>query len=349
VVCSAAAGLPKDELCNGKDDDCDGETDEGFGLGQACSASVAGCPFDGVWACADDGSGEAECASDTPPCDDGDPCTVDQCDDSGACSHDAAPACCTVDGDCSAGLTCAGGVCEPVQCAPCETDADCEAPGAVCVSFPGGQRCALACAAAPCPPGFTCEALLEEPTTKLCLPDSGACACLPASGLACSGDLWVQIDGCGGPEQIVAVCANGCASEAGCCPDGTAPDGAACAPMSEPAEDASGSDDTAGGDATAGEDSGEPDASGVDTGEGQPSGDTADAPDTSGRTDTKTPDTGDAAGAGAGSAGGGVPPKDDGCRSASGLAGPFLWVFLAGLALAASVRRRRVAHPRDVV
>jgi len=35
-VCWSAAA-PAAEACNGKDDDCDGETDEGFGLGEACT------------------------------------------------------------------------------------------------------------------------------------------------------------------------------------------------------------------------------------------------------------------------------------------------------------------------
>ena len=45
TVCSTSVGgsdpqVGTDELCNGKDDDCDGEVDEGFGLGAACGLGV---------------------------------------------------------------------------------------------------------------------------------------------------------------------------------------------------------------------------------------------------------------------------------------------------------------------
>ncbi|MEZ4464366.1 MAG: MopE-related protein [bacterium] len=55
VVCSAGAGAPLEESCDGLDNDCDGQTDEGLGLGNACNgATEAGCGL-GVLECADDG------------------------------------------------------------------------------------------------------------------------------------------------------------------------------------------------------------------------------------------------------------------------------------------------------
>ncbi len=50
------------ELCNGADDDCDGDTDEGFPLGQACAPQGGDC--DAVYVCSDDGQG-VECAPDS--------------------------------------------------------------------------------------------------------------------------------------------------------------------------------------------------------------------------------------------------------------------------------------------
>ena len=56
VVCSVAAGIPSPELCGNRvDDDCDGETDEGYEVGTACSAGEGECRRNGVTVCARDG------------------------------------------------------------------------------------------------------------------------------------------------------------------------------------------------------------------------------------------------------------------------------------------------------
>ena len=48
--------MGSDEACNGGDDDCDGQIDEGFpGLGTACSLGEGRCAQDGVLVCTDDG------------------------------------------------------------------------------------------------------------------------------------------------------------------------------------------------------------------------------------------------------------------------------------------------------
>ncbi len=51
VVCGAAAGMPTAERCDGQDNDCDGETDEGFDLGAACTVGVGACTASGVTVC----------------------------------------------------------------------------------------------------------------------------------------------------------------------------------------------------------------------------------------------------------------------------------------------------------
>jgi hypothetical protein len=61
TVCNAPFIEPGVELCgNGLDDDCDGETDEGFQTGAACSAGVGACQADGEIVCTADLLGE-EC------------------------------------------------------------------------------------------------------------------------------------------------------------------------------------------------------------------------------------------------------------------------------------------------
>jgi hypothetical protein len=49
--CDAAPGDPKNELCNGQDDDCDGVVDDGFRLGEACVQGVGQCARNGVRVC----------------------------------------------------------------------------------------------------------------------------------------------------------------------------------------------------------------------------------------------------------------------------------------------------------
>ncbi len=51
LVCPAVPGNPSSEACNGEDDDCDGQTDEGFGLGGECSEGVGACQRSGHVVC----------------------------------------------------------------------------------------------------------------------------------------------------------------------------------------------------------------------------------------------------------------------------------------------------------
>jgi hypothetical protein len=44
------------EICNGRDDNCDGVADEGFGIGQSCLVETAGCRRYGTTVCAPDGA-----------------------------------------------------------------------------------------------------------------------------------------------------------------------------------------------------------------------------------------------------------------------------------------------------
>jgi Notch-like protein len=51
IVCNAVAGQPRAELCDTRDNDCDGTVDDGFAIGSACSAGVGACVRNGVQAC----------------------------------------------------------------------------------------------------------------------------------------------------------------------------------------------------------------------------------------------------------------------------------------------------------
>ncbi|MDC0742432.1 MopE-related protein [Polyangium mundeleinium] len=52
--CDAFPGEPGTETCNGIDDDCNGETDEIFGLGVPCDVGVGACAASGVIVCTSD-------------------------------------------------------------------------------------------------------------------------------------------------------------------------------------------------------------------------------------------------------------------------------------------------------
>ncbi|RME19631.1 MAG: hypothetical protein D6806_17980, partial [Deltaproteobacteria bacterium] len=54
-----------EELCNKLDDDCDGQTDEGFSVGEPCDGPDSDQCANGVLACTEDGTG-TECIDDEP-------------------------------------------------------------------------------------------------------------------------------------------------------------------------------------------------------------------------------------------------------------------------------------------
>ncbi|MFH1530846.1 MAG: DUF4159 domain-containing protein [Pseudomonadota bacterium] len=131
---------PAADLCDGKDNDCDGDVDEvpcddGDPCTQDSCAGVGGCQHAGLTGVAcDDGApctvGDhceaGVCVATPKDCDDDNPCTDDSCDPDGECQqldnddwcNDGDP--CTTDDQCQAGA-CQGDLttCE------CETDADC--------------------------------------------------------------------------------------------------------------------------------------------------------------------------------------------------------------------------------
>jgi hypothetical protein len=54
---------PSTEVCNGLDDDCDGETDEGFGVGTPCDGTDGDACSEGTLVC--DGNGGVTCSDTT--------------------------------------------------------------------------------------------------------------------------------------------------------------------------------------------------------------------------------------------------------------------------------------------
>ncbi|MGH9867846.1 MAG: right-handed parallel beta-helix repeat-containing protein, partial [Candidatus Polarisedimenticolia bacterium] len=57
TTCNAVPGSPSAETCDGLDNDCNGTADNGFTLGEACSAGTGACQAAGVTVCSGDGAG----------------------------------------------------------------------------------------------------------------------------------------------------------------------------------------------------------------------------------------------------------------------------------------------------
>jgi MYXO-CTERM domain-containing protein len=60
-ACSATAKAPVDETCDGLDNDCDGDIDEGYGLGEECTVGAGAAEASGLTVCGPDGG--VECSA----------------------------------------------------------------------------------------------------------------------------------------------------------------------------------------------------------------------------------------------------------------------------------------------
>jgi hypothetical protein len=171
---------PKPEICNYRDDDCDGVADEPFkndagqyvdvhncnACGYDCTLAIANLAGDG-------GAVACELRGGVPTC------VPTQCATGSYLFPPGAPLVCEKDISSS--------------CRPCASNADCAVPGDLCITVPAdpGTVCAQNCdVGSPyggctgtvgtqdcCPNGYSCEA---SNGAKLCLPVGGSCECTPA-------------------------------------------------------------------------------------------------------------------------------------------------------------------------
>ena len=243
--------VPASELCNGVDDDCDGQTDEGEELcddSNPCTQDScdgeAGCQYaslDGVEC--DDGDqcteigacAQGVCQAPAVVCSDDDPCTDDTCDPGSGCVFTENSQVCDDLDPCTVNDLCHEGECTGFQ-VPCDCQADED-----CIELEDGDLCngTLLCDLALFPPKcavdeatiITCpepEGDGADCLDSACDAQTGECSLVPANeGKACFdsdactlGEKCLQGE-C--TEGIAANCNDGnpctddlCDSETGC-------------------------------------------------------------------------------------------------------------------------------------
>lgn len=167
-IANCDAMLPTSEACNGMDDDCDGSTDEGLCYdGNDCTQDIC-----------DPGSTECVFQPTAGPCDDLNPCTVnDYCGSEGNCLAG-------VQKNCDDGLVCTDDSCDPGtgNCIHTSNFAPCE----------DGDPCTIndKCANKICQPGQAkdCSDTNSCTLNEHCDSSTGQCVSTPNDGAPCDDD-----------------------------------------------------------------------------------------------------------------------------------------------------------------
>ncbi len=238
---ACTAEPPSKELCDGDDDDCDGQTDEdtcddgnpctkdACGGKNGCQNTPADGPCDDGDACtSDDACAAGSCGGKALQCDDSNPCTDDSCDKAKGCVNSDNSAACD-DGDtCTTGDACKDGLCAPggaKSCDdnnPCTTDT-CNGKTGACDFVPlagagtatscdDGDACTEkdACAEGKCAgQAVTCDD--GDACTNDSCDKAKGCVQTPNSALCDDGDACTEKDACkaGKCEGAALTCDDG--------------------------------------------------------------------------------------------------------------------------------------------
>ncbi len=239
-TCNAVAGwsdctalVPAAETCNGVDDDCNGQIDNGLPATQPCekanefgtcsgSASCAGALG---WLCQAPNAELETCDAKDNDCDgqvdedytkDGKYTLFDHC---GKCNVSCASGFPNATAKCDETAPvpeCVVASCAPGYfkinkyqcvnnvgsiCSPCAVNTDCVGGGAECTQLNDGKYCMKLCTEdADCSPSFKCNTVGQS---KLCIPATNSCTCTPVTVATvlpvetCVGDQTITVTGTG--------------------------------------------------------------------------------------------------------------------------------------------------------
>ena len=225
--CTAPPVQP--ETCNGLDDNCNGQTDEGScddkngctqdscdgttGTGGGCkhvALDGTSCDADGSACTPDDTCKAGTCVAGAPlACNDKNPCTKDSCDLALGCTHTEANGVpCEDDNPCTIGDLCSAGQCQPGPAKLCMAPDGCQT--ASCDLQSGNCKYGIAPDTTPCDDGLLCT------TADGC--SGGTCKGTPKQcddGNPCTQDLCEPKSGCAASSQGAIACDDGNACTSG--------------------------------------------------------------------------------------------------------------------------------------
>ncbi len=224
---TACDAKPGKETCNGKDDDCDGKTDNDAcddqnGCTQDLCDPIAGtcthnlldgspCNADNTECTANDTCQNGVCKAGAPKtCSDANPCTDDTCDPTAGCTFTNNSAACDDGKVCTQGDYCAAGVCNAGKSSSCDdgnacTDQTCDPATGNCttafnaLNCDDGNPCSSsdACKDGVCKAGVTVDCADNDLCTlDVCDVVGGGCKHTISTGVCSDGDACTYGETC---------------------------------------------------------------------------------------------------------------------------------------------------------
>ncbi len=186
ITCDAPKIEPEKEICDNKDNDCDGQTDNGFDLGETCASGIGACAASGQKICSPDHKGTVCNVMGSIPAPEKCNNIDDDCDGQvdEELMKDCSNACNAGQSVCKNGQwsACNAAPVPPEVCNGKDDDCDlavdevdsCNGPGAVCLC----GSCVMPCFRGECGNGFFCvnNYCVKDPCCGIACPKGKICA-----------------------------------------------------------------------------------------------------------------------------------------------------------------------------